>query len=95
MSAQTRPWSAIPRKPLFILAYSARWLTIHGRMCLLNPAILIAYTFKYDGKFEGGFYVVDESRQLRFEVNTDERRIYWQPIGQNERHRLYDIIVLL
>ncbi len=61
----------------------------------LKPGNSYSYTFQHDGQFEGGFYLVDESRQLPFEVNTDERRIYWQPIGQNERHRLYDIVVLL
>ena len=61
----------------------------------LKPGDSYSYTFKYDSESEGRFYLLDESRQLRFEVNTDERRIYWQPIGKNERHRLYDIVVLL
>ncbi len=61
----------------------------------LEPGVYYFYSLKYAGEYEGRFYLVDESRQLRFEVNTDERRIYWQPIGKNERHRLYDIVALL
>jgi len=61
----------------------------------LKPGDVYAYTFKYDGQSEGRFYLLDHSRQLRVEINTDERRIYWQPIGKNERYRLYDIVALL
>jgi hypothetical protein len=61
----------------------------------LKPGDSYYYTFKYESTSDGRFYLMDESRQLRFEVNTEERRIYWQPIGKDERNRLYDIVVLL
>jgi hypothetical protein len=61
----------------------------------LKPGESYYYTFKYDGQADGRFYLIDDSRQGRVEVNIEERKIYWQPLGKPERHQIYSIVAAL
>ena len=60
----------------------------------LNPDESYYFTLKYDHQEDGRFYLVDESRHLRFEVNTYDKKIYWSDIGEKAHHKLYDIVAV-
>lgn len=51
------------------------------------------YSLKYQERSDGRFYLVDEKRNLRIEINTEERRIYY--FEDQQRRLIYNIIVML
>lgn len=52
------------------------------------------YSFKYAGQMEGLFFLDDELRNIRLEINTTDRKIYWEPRDRPERYMLYDIVAI-
>ncbi len=53
------------------------------------------YSFKLERKADGHFYLIDEVRQIRLEINTETGRIFWSPLDQPKRNFLYNVIVVI
>ena len=53
------------------------------------------WPMKFEGRSDGRFYLIDEDRELRLEINTENRRIFWSPIKKPQQNPLYDVIVVI
>jgi hypothetical protein len=53
------------------------------------------YTFRFERRADGRFYLIDDARKLRLEINTEDRRIFWSPMEERQHNYLYNVIVVI
>jgi NADH:ubiquinone oxidoreductase subunit K len=61
----------------------------------LKDDLYYKYTFRFEKRVDSRFYLIDDERGLRIEINTEDRRIFLSRVDTNERKPLYNVIAVI